>query len=118
MKRLLGVLMAALVLAGCASVAATPETRSLVVQAEPRPALEAGVAVLVEHGFVIRMADAELGRVDAVLASRSGYVLTLETQPAADGTRLALSGRFSGRGIEPHRFDALLDEIRTRLEAP
>ncbi|MBZ9559178.1 MULTISPECIES: hypothetical protein [unclassified Modicisalibacter] len=117
MKRLLAVLMTALLLAGCAGVASTPETRSLVVRAEPRPALEAGVAVLVEHGFVIRMADAELGRVDAVLAARSGYVLTLETQPAADGTRLTLSGRFSGRGIEPHRFATLLDEIRARLGA-
>ncbi|WP_129140422.1 hypothetical protein [Modicisalibacter coralii] len=117
MKRLWGALALTLLLGGCASVAPTPETRSLVVPAEMRPALEAGIAVLVDHGFVIRLADAELGRVDAVLAARSGYVLTLEARSAARGTWLALSGRQSGRGIEPQRFATLLDEIRARLGA-
>ncbi|WP_163648176.1 hypothetical protein [Modicisalibacter sp. 'Wilcox'] len=116
MKRLLiaGVLMG--LLAGCASLASPPPTRAVQVAAAPDAALSAGVAVLAERGFVIQMADAALGRVDAVLASRHGYALTLETQAADGGTRLVLSGRQGGQPVDPARFDDLLAAIRARLE--
>ena len=108
-----------MLLAGCATSALAPAERAIVVASPVGEALEAGITVLVERGFVIRLADAELGRVDAVRAARPGYMVYLQASavtPAEAGTRLALSGQRGGRYIEPWRFDTLLAEIAARIE--
>ena len=51
----------------------------------------------------------------AVLATRSGYVLTLVASPATAGTRLAIQGRQGGQPLDPARFDPLLAAIQARL---
>lgn len=111
----MGLLLVAL-LAGCATSQTPLPERQVVVSASSDRALATGLEVLVERGFVIRLADRELGRIDAVLAQRPGYVVRLETQAAPGGARISLSGRQGGRAIEPYRFDVLLVEITSRLE--
>lgn len=121
MKRLVALSILLLVLAatvtGCAMTRVAPSERLVVVDATPRQTLTSAINELVERGFVIRLANAELGRVDAVLASRSGYVLTLETREAAAGTRLSIHGRQGGQPLDPARFDPLVAAIQARLAA-
>ncbi|MDW5378346.1 hypothetical protein R6258_15585 [Halomonas sp. HP20-15] len=100
---------------GCATSRVAPSERLAVMDATPRQTLSSAIDELVARGFVIRLANAELGRVDAVLATRSGYVLTLEASEAASGTRLAIQGRQGGQPLDPARFDALLAAIQARL---
>lgn len=114
-------MIAALLLAGCATSVPAPPERAIVVASPVDEALETGIAVLVERGFVIRLADADLGLVDAVRAARPPYVVRLEASAveraeAESGTRLALSGQRGGSYIEPWRFDTLLAEIAARLK--
>ena len=103
-------------LTACASTPSTLSERQIELQASSQRVLSTGLEVLVERGFVIRFADAELGRIDAVYASRPGYEVRLSTSTIPTGTRLALSGRQGGQAIEPYRFDPLLVEITSRLE--
>lgn len=110
-------LMLAASITGCATSRVAPSERLAVVDATPRQTLASAIDELVERGFVIRLADAELGRVDAVLATRSGYVLTLQAREAASGTRLAIHGRQGGQPLDPARFDPLLAAIQARLAA-
>lgn len=111
------VLLLLATLVGCATTTAPPPERQIEVTATSDRALAAGLDVLVERGFVIQLADPELGRVDAVLASRPGYEVRYETRTTPGGTQISLSGRQGHRPIEPHRFDTLLVEIAARLEA-
>ena len=110
------ILLMQVILAGCVSTPVVRQPREIQVGSAPREVLAVSLDVLVERGFVILLADPELGRVDAVLAARPGYKLRVETSIAEDGTRLALSGRRGRHNIEPHRFDTLLVEITSRLE--
>ncbi len=109
------VLLLAASLTGCATSRIAPSERLAVIDATPHQTLAAAIDELVERGFVIRLADAELGRVDAVLATRSGYVVTLEASGTASGTRLAIHGRQGGQPLDPARFDPLLAAIQARL---
>ena len=112
-------LTALLLLAGCATTSQPLPERAMVVAGPVDEVLETGIEVLIERGFVIRLADAELGRVDAVRAARPGYLVRLEVsdeKAAGSGTRLALSGRRGGRSIDPVRFDTLLAEIAARIQ--
>lgn len=106
-----------MLLAGCVSTPVVRQPRVIEVDHASDEVLAASLDVLVERGFVIRLADPELGRIDAVLAARPGYEVRVETSEAGDGTRLALSGRRGRRNIEPYRFDILLVEITSRLES-
>lgn len=119
MRRLVPVTVLLLMLAasvtGCATSRVAPSERLAVMDATPRRTLASAIDELVARGFVIRLANAELGRVDAVLATRSGYVLTLVASPAAAGTRLAIQGRQGGQPLDPARFDPLLAAIQARL---
>lgn len=103
-------------LAGCASSPVPLPERQIKLTAAPDRVLKAGLSVLVERGFVIQLADADLGRIDAVRASRPGYAVRLETQATTAGTQLTLSGRQGRQAIAPQRFDRLLEDITQRLE--
>lgn len=115
MKRLLA-LLTLVTLAGCAVAPQPLPEHRIEVAATPRQALDAGLHALVARGFVIRLADADLGRLDAVLASRPGYVVRYEVDDVAGGTRVSVSGRHGGRAIDPQRFAPLLAEVTARLE--
>jgi hypothetical protein len=116
MKRL-PILLLMLVLTACATTSTPLPDRQVRVEASPERALEVGLDVLVERGFVIRLADVGLGRIDAVRAARPGYVVHYKVREETSGTWIVLSGRRGTGAIEPHRFDPLLTEIATRLEA-
>jgi len=117
--RWLGVLLVAaclvLSLVGCATTSVPPQTRSLVVEAAPSTALEAGVAMLTARGFVIRRADADLGDVEAVLASRPTLAVRYRLEATEQGTRITLSGQRGGQPVPPYVFDALLIDVQEQL---
>ncbi|MCG7601395.1 hypothetical protein MHM84_16615 [Halomonas sp. McH1-25] len=116
MKRL-SIVLLSLALTACAATPTPLPDRQLRVEASPERALEVGLDALVERGFVIRLADVELGRIDAVRAARPGYVVHYKVREEATGTWIVLSGRRGTGAIEPSRFDPLLDDIAARLEA-
>lgn len=116
MKRLPVLLLLGLALTACATTSMPLPDRQVRVEASTERALEVGLDVLVERGFVIRLADVGLGRIDAVRAARPGYVVHYKVREATTGAWVALSGRRGNDAIEPHRFDPLLTEIATRLE--
>lgn len=119
MSRLLGVLLVAsfvvLSVGGCATTSTPPQTRTLVVEAEPTSALEAGVAMLTARGFVIRRADVDLGDVEAVLAARPTLEVRYRIEAAEQGTRITLSGQRGGQSVPPYVFDTLLIDVQERL---
>lgn len=119
MSRLLGVLLVAsfvvLSVGGCATTSTPPQTRTLVVEAEPTSALEAGVAMLTAHGFVIRRADVDLGDVEAVLAARPTLEVRYRIEATEQGTRITLSGQRGGQSVPPYVFDTLLIDVQERL---
>lgn len=116
MRRIVVVLLLQLALASCVTTPTERQTREIEVDNLPSEVLATSLEVLIERGFVIRLADPDLGRVDVVMAARPGYELRVEANAVGNGTRLALSGRQGRRNIEPYRFDILLIEITSRLE--
>ncbi|WP_048306435.1 hypothetical protein [Halomonas sp. PR-M31] len=104
-------------LTGCASGQRTLPERQIALEATSEQVLNAGLDALVERGFVIRFANTELGRINAVFAARPGYEVRLTTSTIPAGTRLTLSGHQGGRAIDPQRFDSLLVEITSRIES-
>ena len=117
MKRVSIALLVMLALSACATAPTPLPDRQVRVEASPERALEAGLSVLVERGFVIRLADVGLGRVDAVRAARPGYTIHYRVREETTGTWIVLSGRHGTGAIEPGRFDPLLAEIAARLES-
>lgn len=114
MSRAVLLLMA--LLTGCVSSPTPLPERQFDVAAPRTSVLSAGLEVLVERGFVIQLADAGLGRIDAVRASRPGYRVRLGAEETEAGTRLTLSGSLGRQAIAAQRFDRLLAEIAERLE--
>jgi len=115
--RLIAILVMA-AFAGCASYPDPPEARDVVVAASPRQVLVEGLAVLIERGFVIRHADLDLGRLDAMLATWPGYRLRLDALANGEGaTRLSVSGYRGRQPLAPESLDALLAELLAKLQA-
>ena len=111
-------------LSGCAATLspAVPATRTLAVA--PASALAASISMLMERGYVIRHADAELGRLEAVIARWPGYRVRLEIE-AAGGvngeesvgrSRLAMTAWRGGRPLPPSLVEPLLTDLNARLE--
>ncbi|WP_369335805.1 hypothetical protein [Halomonas sp. ND22Bw] len=111
-------------LGGCAATPspAVPATRTFAVA--PAAVLEASQAMLMERGYVIRHADVELGRLEAVIARWPGYRLHLEIE-AADGmngeasdgqSRLAMTAWRGGQPLPPSLVEPLLTELSVRLD--
>lgn len=112
-----GLLMAGLVLwlTGCVAAPspAVPATRTLEVA--PSVVLEASMTLLMERGYVIRHADAELGRVEAEIARWPGYRVRLEIEAAGAESRLAMTAWRGGRPLPPRLVEPLLTELNSRL---
>ncbi|WP_240455533.1 hypothetical protein [Halomonas faecis] len=104
-------------LMGCAATSPAPETRGVPLAVSSQVAQAAVLDVLAERGYVIRHADAELGRVDAVLARWPGYRVRATVTPDGSGSRATLSATWGGRPLPPDRLDPLLSELETRLAA-
>ncbi|WP_043528403.1 hypothetical protein [Litchfieldella xinjiangensis] len=115
MRFLVLMLVMALSLSACATTPAPVETRSLAFEARPPQILEAGVAMLMERGYVVRFADVELGRVEAVSATWPGYRITLQVEPEGTASRVAFSGRRDRQPIASYHFDPLLVDLQARL---
>jgi|AntRauTorcE11898_2_1112593.scaffolds.fasta_scaffold44683_2 hypothetical protein len=118
MKRHLWVLTAVLMslwLSGCATTAPPAEPRELIFETPPELTLETAVALLMERGYVIRHADGELGRVEAVLARWPGYNVQLSVQGEDDTSRVSVSATRGGRPLAPQTLDPLLVDLRSRL---
>ena len=90
----------------------------------PASALAASISMLMERGYVIRHADAELGRLEAVIARWPGYRVRLEIE-AAGGvsgeesvgrSRLAMTAWRGGRPLPPSLVEPLLTDLNARLE--
>ncbi|QOR40418.1 hypothetical protein HNO52_19230 [Billgrantia diversa] len=102
-------------LSGCATTMQPPEPRELTLAAAPEATLQEIVGLLMEEGYVIRHADAELGRVEAVLARWPGYRVRAEVTPIGQGARASLTATRGGIPLPPHLLDPLLAELQRRL---
>lgn len=121
---LAGLLVAMIALSGCA-VSQPAQPRSIAVQASADETLKATLSMLAERGFVIRHGDGDLGQIDAVLASRSGYevhaqITTGGERPAGlvmqnGDTYLTLSGRRGGQPLDALSLDPLFIDVQNRL---
>ncbi|MDR5868322.1 hypothetical protein [Halomonas koreensis] len=107
----------ALWLAGCATAPppAVPATRTL--EAAPAAVLEEAMALLMARGYVIRHADVELGRLEAVIARWPGYRLRLRVAPAEAGSRLAITAHRGDRPLPPALAEPLIAALGRRLSA-
>lgn len=105
-----------LMLAGCATTSSPPpEPRSLIYEAPPSRVLEAGLAMLMERGYVIRHADADLGRAEAVAATWPGYRIVFEVTAEGERSRVSFSGRRGDQALLPQSLDPLLVDLQARL---
>jgi len=132
-------LLIAMLLAGLAGCATLPpsEPREVRLAASPETTLRVAMALLMDRGYVIRYADGELGRLDAVLARMPGYGVSLrvvyEGQPrrvreglAQDEddnhaprqrghSQLSVVATRRGRALPPAVLDPLLTDLQARL---
>lgn len=117
-------LLAMVGLAGCA-VSQPAQPRSIAVQASADETLKATLSMLAERGFVIRHGDGDLGQIDAVLASRSGYEVHAQITSGGErppglvlqngDTYLTLSGRRGGQPLDALSLDPLFIDVQNRL---
>ena len=103
------------VMSGCVTSPPAPEPREMTLQAAPQAALQELMGVLLDEGYVIRHADAELGRIEAVLARWPGYRILATTTTSEPGARVSLSAARGNRPLPPRLLDPLLAELQRRL---
>ncbi|MFG6157855.1 hypothetical protein ACGTNG_03495 [Halomonas sp. 1390] len=115
MTRALLILLLTAWLAGCASPA-TVAPRELRLAAAPETTLRAAIQLLMERGYVIRHADDDLGRLDAVLARMPGYGVSLRLSPGEEGgSRVEAIATRGGRALPPGLLDPFLTDLQARL---
>lgn len=115
MNRGLLVLGLAAWLAGCATppAPATPAARALAVP--EATVLAESMVLLMERGYVIRYADRDLGRLEAVIARWPGYRVRLEVREARGESRIEMTAYRDGRPLPPRLVEPLLGELAGRL---
>ncbi|MFQ3789471.1 hypothetical protein [Halomonas sp. A29] len=113
--RALATVLVLVLLSGCAATQPAPEPRELTLAAAPEATLREVVGLLMEEGYVIRHADAELGRVEAVLARWPGYRVRAAVSSEGQGARASLTATRGGVPLPPHLLDPLLAELQRRL---
>ncbi|MDN3524525.1 hypothetical protein QWY79_04520 [Halomonas sabkhae] len=104
-------------LAGCASTPAPVEPLSGRLAGSVSEALDASVRLLLERGYVVRHADGDLGRVEAVLARWPGYRIRLQVEPAERGSRIEMTAFQGGHPLPPALLQPWLMTLRSRLGA-
>lgn len=101
-------------LAGCATPA-PPEPREIQLAATPEATLREAMELLMERGYVIRHADGDLGRLEAVLGRMPGYGVSLRVAGQGDGSRVSFIATRGGRPLPPTVLDPLLTDLQSRL---
>src|SRR5690554_8002787 len=101
MSRWLAVSLLALLLAGCATSPAREPPRELDFAYAPEATLRASAQVLMANGYVVRHADAELGRLEAVFFCWPGYRVRVEVSGEGERSRVSLTASRGGRPLPP-----------------
>ena len=114
MSRWLAVSLLALLLAGCATSPAREPPRELDFAYAPEATLRASAQVLMANGYVVRHADAELGRLEAVFSRWPGYRVRVEVSGEGERSRVSLTANRGGRP-PPQTLDRLLVEMQEQL---
>ena len=115
MSRWLAVSLLALLLAGCATSPAREPHRELDFAYAPEATLRASAQVLMANGYVVRHADAELGRLEAVFSRWPGYRVRVEVSGEGERSRVSLTASRGGRPLPPQTLDLLLVEMQEQL---
>lgn len=105
----------ALWLGGCASSPQVIDPRELSLATPPQQALRASAETLMSRGYVIRHADGDLGRLEALLARWPGYRVQVEVTAEGQGSRVSMVATRGGRVMPPWTLDPLLVDIQDRL---
>lgn len=115
-RGLLGIALM-LTLGGCASMAppAPAEPVTGTVPGSVAAVLDESMALLMERGYVVRHADGDLGRVEAVLGRWPGYRIRLEVAPAERGSRVEMTALRGGRPLPPRLLEPWMMTLRSRL---
>ncbi|ATJ81270.1 hypothetical protein ACFPTY_18810 [Halomonas beimenensis] len=115
MRAAVSVAVLAAWLAGCATPAgpATPATRESAVPVET--VLTEAMSLLMARGYVIRHADADLGRLEAVIARWPGYRVRLEVEAADGATLISMTAYRDGRPLPPRLVEPLMTDLNGRL---
>ncbi len=108
-------LLLATLLAGCATPGAPVPPRELTVAVPPQAALTTTAEALMDSGYVLRHADAELGRLEAVLSRWPGYRVQASVRAEGEGSRLALTATRGGRPLPPATLDRLSLDVQNRM---
>jgi hypothetical protein len=115
MSRLLFVVLLAVLLAGCATPPAREPPRELDFPFAPEATLRASAQVLMSNGYVVRHADAGLGRLEAVFSRWPGYRVLVEVSGEGEQSRVSLAATRGGRPLPPQTLDRLLVEMQDEL---
>ena len=115
MSRLAGMILVVGLLTGCATPPSSVPPVMLSSQASSSCALQATAEALMSRGYVVRHADASLGRLEAVFSRWPGYrVLVAIESPGTDG-HLALTALRGGRPMPSATLERLASDIAARL---
>ncbi|MFO7649410.1 MULTISPECIES: hypothetical protein [Halomonas] len=115
MSRLLLALLFAALLSGCATPSPREMPRELDVPFAPDATLRASAQVLMANGYVVRHADAELGRLEAVFSRWPGYRVRVAVSGEGEQSRVSLAATRGGRPMPPQTLDRLLVELQEQL---
>ncbi len=116
MIRCLAVLLVAAWLAGCAASPANVTPYEHALPAAPDKLLRVVAEVLMEDGYVIRHADGDLGRLEAVLSRWPGYRVQIRVTGVGDASRIGVVALRGERPLPPDTLDPLLMSIEQRLD--
>lgn len=105
----------AVLLTGCAASPVSEPPRELDFAHAPQATLRAAAQVLMANGYVVRHADAELGRLEAVFARWPGYRVLVEVSGDEALSRVSLVASRGGRPLPPQALDRLLIEMQEQL---
>lgn len=108
------VILLAAWLTGCATPT-PPEPREIHLAATPETTLREAMDLLMERGYVIRHADGDLGRLEAVLGRMPGYVVSLRVAGQGDGSQASFIATRGGRPLPPTVLAPLLTDLQSRL---
>ncbi|PMR81270.1 hypothetical protein [Halomonas urumqiensis] len=105
-----------MLLGGCASSPQVIDPRELSLTASPEQTLRASAETLITRGYVIRHADSDLGRLEALLSRWPGYRLQVQVRAEGQGSRVSMVATRGGRAMPPWTLDPLLMDIQNRLD--